>query len=234
MEITVEDRHYPLVPRELLPAEMPRYPNVWFYMAQNLAPAFDDALDILFDLFERCLMYRVSWRAPFEGADGEAARDHWQPYALFNNPLLAHEHSMHLRYFFTPLKEQVFTVVTEKAYRCWAIASSVHFEPGGYVHYLSMETYPELETCPYCGRADKNVDFDDVYEKLRDPLGRELFIEGTINGQRIRDAFGRESIGLRDLAPKADTNFIKHIDTANGYFAPGVNSPQISCVFIRA
>ncbi len=234
MEVTVGNWRYPLIPRNVFPKEMPRYPNVWFFITQRFAPTYKDALKILFQLFDLCLLYRVNWRAPFEGADGEAARDHWQPYANFPNPILAHEHSMHLRYFSTPLRNTLFTVVGDDSYACWAVALSVHFEPGGYVHYLSMATHSELENCPYCGRPDKNIAFDDIYERLRDPLGRELLIEGKIKGQRIKDAFGRESYGLADITNNSDAVFIKRIDTINGYFSKGMNTPQISYVFIHS
>ncbi|MBL7074081.1 hypothetical protein ISS37_02420 [candidate division KSB1 bacterium] len=233
LTIPLEGREYPLIPRVDFPQEMPRYPNVWFYVSKDFAASYDNAVNVVLGLFDKCNMYRVTWRSPLDGADGEVARDHWQPYGGFSNPALFHEHSLHLRYYLKALGDRLFEVKGDRTYSCWAIATSVHFEPGGSVHYLSMEEYPELQTCPFCGRIDKNVAIGDSYEKIRDPLGLEFLLEGKIRGKKIRDAFNRVSQGIRDIGGTEDRKYVERIDVGPGYFSGGINTPRLGCVLIH-
>ena len=231
-EMSIKGWKYPMIPRIDFPQEMPRYPNLWFYVSKDFAATYDDAVHLVLGIFDKCNMYLVTWRPPLEGADGEAARDHWQPYGGFSNPNLFHEHSLHLRYYLKALKDRLMEVKGDRTYSCWAIATSVHFEPGGSVHYLSLEEYPELQACPFCGRIDKNVAISDIYEKIRDPLGLELLLEGKIKGKRIKDAFNRISQGIRDISKTEDGKHITKIDFRPGYFSNGINTPKLGCNLI--
>ena len=152
LTITIGGWEYPMIPKVEFPPNMPRYPNVWFYVSQHLAAVYDDAVSNVLGILEKCGLYGVTWRAPSEGADGEVARDHLQPHDGFSTPLLFHEHSLHLRYYLKALRDESPKVRGDRTYLCWAIATSVHFEPAGRAHYLSLEEYPELQTCPFCGR----------------------------------------------------------------------------------
>lgn len=199
-------------------------------------PSYDDAVNYVLSLFDKCDMYRVTWRPPLEDADGEAARDHWQPYDGFPKPTLFHEHSLHLRYYLKALRDKLLEVKDNNSstYLCWAVATSVHFEPGGSVHYLSMEEYPELQACPLCGNSiNKGVAICDIYEKIRDPLGLELLLEGKIRGKRIKDAFNRISQGIKDISMTEDEKYIRRVDTGAGYFSKGINTPRLGCVLIH-
>ena len=213
LTIPLEGREYPLIPRVDFPQEMPRYPNVWFYVSKDLVASYDDAVNVVLGLFDKCNMYRATWRSPLDGADGEVARDH--------------EHSLHLRYYLKALGDRLLEVKGDRTYPCWAIATSVHFEPGGSVYYLSMEEYPELQACPFCGRIDKNVAIGDIYEKIRDPLGLEFLLEGKIRGKRIRDAFNRMSQGIRDISGTEDRKYVEKIDVGPGYFSGGDKHAEI-------
>lgn len=221
-----------MISRAEFPKDMPRYPNVWFYVSKDFVASYDNAVNVVLSLFDKCGLYRVTWRPPFEGADGEAARDHLQPYDGFSNPALFHEHSVHLRYYLKALRDKLLEVKGDRTYSCWAIATSVHFEPGGSVHYLSLEEYPELQACPFCGsRIDKSVAISDIYEKIRDPLGLEFLMEGKIRGKRIRDAFNRVSSGLIDVSKAKDGEHIKRIDIGPSDFDE-VNTPKLGYILI--
>jgi len=229
LTMSIKGWEYPMISRASFPQEMPRYPNVWFYITKDFIPSYEEAVNYVLSLFDKCDMYRVTWRPPLEGADGEAARDHLQPYDGFSNPALFHEHSLHLRYYLKALRNKLLKVKGDRTYLCWAVATSVHFEPGGSVHYLSMEEYPELQACPFCGRIDKSVPISDIYEKIRDPLGLELLLEGKIRGKRIKDAFKRFSPGLINASKAKDGVYIKRIDIEPSDFDE-VNTPKIGCV----
>ncbi|MDO9575269.1 MAG: hypothetical protein Q7J55_01930 [bacterium] len=232
LTISIKGWEYPMISRGGFPQGMPRYPNVWFYISKDFVASYDDAASYVLSLFDKCDMYRVTWRLPLEGADGEAARDHLQPYDGFSNPALFHEHSLHLRYYFKALRNKLLKVKGDRTYLCWAVATSVHFEPSGSVHYLSMKEYPELQACPFCGKSiNKSVAICDIYEKIRDPLGLELLLEGKIRGKRIKDAFNRVSPGLINASKAKDGEYIKRIDIGPSDFDE-VNTPKLGCVLI--
>ncbi len=222
---------YPMLPKAEFPPDMPRYPNVWFYVSQDLAAAYDDAVSNVLGLLEKCDLYGVTWRAPSEGADGEVSRDHLQPHDGFSTPLLFHEHSLHLRYYLKALRDKPSRVKGDRTYLCWAIATSVHFEPAGRAHYLSLEEYPELQTCPFCGRIGKGIVIAEIYEKIRDPLGLELLLEGKVRSGRVRDAFNRAAQGIGDLSQGEGREHIKRIDIGPGNFDE-VNTARLGCVLI--
>lgn len=209
---------FPLIQQADFPDDMPRYPNAWFYVSQDYAAEYDDAVNVVLGLLEDCGLYEVTWRAPLEGADAETAMDHLQPYAGFDDPGLFHEHSLHLRYYLQALKNRSFEVQGDCIYSCWAIATSVHFEPGGRVHYLSVDDYPDLRTCPLCGSGDEPVARCEIYEKIYDPLGLELLLQGTIRGRKVRDAFGRNGQGLPHLNGAQARECIKRIASKSGDF----------------
>ncbi|MGY4706290.1 hypothetical protein ACVNPS_00845 [Candidatus Bipolaricaulota sp. J31] len=197
--ISAGKRRYPVLPKAAFPEAMPRYPNLWFYVERGRASSYEDAVSTVLALLERCGLYEITWRPPLEGADGEMVRDHLQPHDGFSSPALFHEHALHLRYYLEPLREKLWEVRDDKPSLCWAIAASVHFEPSGRVHYLPLDEYPELMACPFCGPVDEGIPPNEIYERVRDPLGLELLLEGRIRGMRVKDAFRREAHGIRDL-----------------------------------
>ena len=231
LTISVGKWRYPVLPRSEFPEAMPRYPNVWFYVGRDRAITYEDAVSTVLTILERCGLYGVTWRAPLEGADGEAARDHLQPYDGFSTPAFFHEHSLHLRYYLKPLRGKLWNVEGDGFHPCWAIAASVHFEPGGRVHYLPLEEYPELETCPFCGKVDEEVTAAEIYEKVRDPLGLELLLEGKIRGRRIKDAFQREARGIQDLSQTELGLHIRKIETKPTELNE-MNTPKLGFVLI--
>jgi len=230
LAVTMGDWKYPILLREKFPPEMPRYPNLWFYVSQDLAAAYDDAVSNVLGILEKCGLYGITWRAPLEGADGEAARDHLAPYDGFSTPLLFHEHSLHLRYYLNALRDKSLKVRGDRTYLCWAIAASVHFEPGGRAHYLSLEEYPELQTCPFCGRIDESVAIAEIYEKIRDPLGLELILEGRLRGGKARDAFGRTVQGLKDVGVEGGRLRIRTTDVSGDF--PKINTARLGFVLV--
>ena len=116
------------------------------------------------------------------------------------------------------LKNRSFEVQGDCIYSCWAIAASVHFEPGGRVHYLSVDDCPDLRTCPLCGSGDEPVSRSEIYEKVYDPLGLELLLQGTIKSRKVRDAFGRNGMGLPYLDDAQARECINRIASQSGDF----------------
>jgi hypothetical protein len=170
---------------------MPRYPNVWFYVDQTLAPSQKAALDLVARHVRERMRAREDF-GPFDNAeacDFEVRIEHlqpWQPREPREQRPLTHAHAFHLRYYYSALAAQGLDAVTVQTpagprpfYR---IATSVHYE----VEHASP-LHADVEACPFCGRTGEYRDLKgSLVEQVHDPLGLELLLSGTIRGEAIR------------------------------------------------
>jgi len=189
--------------REVFPREMPRYPNVFFFVDERLAlrGQYFRALRFLNGLLEERLGLRDSFfdevgnrnllalvGAPGEGSDWQARIGGLHPYVDPANPALSHLHQLHARFYASPILssgfERVEAEVRDGKRACLLVPASVHYE------VATEETaHPYVDSCPLCGLTgdyafaiDRNS--EDYCLKIHDPLGAEFLLHGTVRGKR--------------------------------------------------
>ena len=84
--------------------------------------------------------------------------------------------------------------------------------------------------CPFCGRIDESVAIAEIYEKIRDPLGLELILEGRLRGEKVRDAFGRTVQGLKDVGVEGGRLRIRITDVSGDF--PKINTVRLGFVLV--
>jgi len=207
-----------LPPRNIFPADMPRYPNLWFFVDPALLPRPEYAYAIRFlvrltetqlglrDTFVREVenpqVVRLLSR-PGEGSDWQARIGPLQFYQDPRNPSLSHSHQLHARFYVSPLianPDFSLAAAPEDGARLFAIPASVHYEVA-----TEEPLHPYVDTCPLCGiTGEYEVPVDrerqDYCLKIHDPLGLEFLLHGKIRGRPVLGADGGRIPAFADLA----------------------------------
>jgi hypothetical protein len=100
---THDDFHLP--PKTIFDKAMPRYPNVWFYVAASLASSQEAAVTLVTSRLRTAMRLREDY-GPFdnpEGCDFEVRLEHLQPWRDRSAPALQHAHAFHMRYYHSAL-----------------------------------------------------------------------------------------------------------------------------------
>jgi len=231
--ISVEEWKYPLIHKADFPEDVPRYPNLWFYVSEDRAATYGEAVRIVEKILRKYGLEEMTRNPQLEGCDRQVSREHLQPYNGFSNPTLNHEHSLHLRCYYKTLRDKLLKLEGDKTYLCWAMATSVHLEPAGKVHYLSFaKEHPDIQNCPICGGEGEFVAVSKIYERIRDPLGLELLLEGKVKGKRIRDVNNWIVKGIRDIGDSDSVNNkIRKIESQPTHI-PEINTKKLGWVLI--
>jgi hypothetical protein len=203
--------------RNIFPAEMPRYPNVWFFVptAVALRHEYGYALRLLDRLLDVRLQLRDSFHddvhnpgllrligGPGEGSDYQARIGPLCPTAD-GTGVPAHTHQVHARFYVSPLVHASLTRVDLSMaggmQECFCIPASVHFEVA-----TEEPSHPYVDACPVCGlTGDYAFSIDprsqDYCLKVHDPLGLELLLHGTIRGVAAAWPDGRPVAALSRL-----------------------------------
>lgn len=219
-----------LPPRDIFPAGMPRYPNVWFFVPTDLAlrGEYHYALRLLDRLLDERLRLRDSFHddvrnpgllrligGPGEDSDYQARIGplaQWDGSGAEGVP--SHAHQLHARFYVSPLvraglAEAVITM-TGGARTCFCIPASVHFEVA-----TEEPTHPYVDACPVCGLTgayafaiDRRS--QDYCLKVHDPLGVELLLHGTVRGVAATWPDGRPAAALGSLGVSPSISFEEH------------------------
>jgi hypothetical protein len=190
-----------LPPRDIFPVEMPRYPNVWFFVPTALAlrgeywyalrmldRILDERLELRDSFFEdvRNPGLRRLIGDPGEGCDYQARIGPLSTWTGDGTGTPVHSHQLHARFYVSPLVRAGLTRVERSmaggTRECFCIPASVHFEAA-----TEEPCHPYVDACPVCGlTGDYAFAIDprsqDYCLKVHDPLGVELLLHGTIRG----------------------------------------------------
>jgi hypothetical protein len=187
--------------REIFPAEMPRYPNLWFlipvgsvlrreygYALRFLERLLDDRMglrDSFYDDVHNPGLLRLIG-APGEGSDFQARIGPVSPWAGLGPAAPAHNHQLHARFYASALfhagLERREISLAGRQRDCFLVPASVHYEVS-----TEEESHPYVDACPACGlTGDYAFPIDrrsqDYCLRVHDPLGIELLLHGTIRG----------------------------------------------------
>ena len=226
-----------LPPRDIFPTEMPRYPNVWFFVPTALAlrNEYPYALRMLDRLLDERLELRDSFYedvrnpglrrlidGPAEGSDYQARIGPLAPWpgdgAGTGHP--AHTHQLHARFYVSPLVREGLTRVSLSlaggTRECFRIPASVHFEVA-----TEEPSHPSVDACPVCGlTGDYAFPIDprsqDYCLKVHDPLGVELLLHGTIRGVAATWPDGRPVPAMSRLGGAPGIAFEEHVPAPYG------------------
>jgi hypothetical protein len=204
--------------RDIFPAAMPRYPNVWFYVPTGLAlrGEYPYALRQLDRLLGDRLELRDSFYDdvrnqdlrrligdPGEGSDYQARIGPLSRWAGDAAGTPAHGHQLHARFYVSPLLRaglaRVSLSMAGSTRECFCIPASVHFEVA-----TEEPCHPYVDACPVCGLTGEyalaiDPHGQDYCLKVHDPLGVELLLHGTIRGVAATWLDGRPSAALDRL-----------------------------------
>jgi hypothetical protein len=215
---------YPLPLKEIFPNSAPRYPNSWFFVEQSLCPSYNEAVKLVLNELEECtgMANDFGYFHNSEGCDAFAQRRGLQPIRLGSEDQRSHDHSMHIRFYLAPLREQLPVIVEGIHY--YQIAASVHYEVDRPRHLHSY-----VDECPLCGCTGEYARYmgashTDKDEKVHDPLGVEILLYGTIRGEKII-AFQ----GVNSLNEKYDLKI-----TTIEPFRDDMNTATLGLVFLKA
>ena len=208
-----------LPPRDVFPVDMPRYPNVWFFVPVALAlrGEYPYALRMLDRLLDERLELRDSFYAdvrnpgllrmiggPGEGSDYQARIGPLSRWEGGSPGVPAHCHQLHARFYVSPLERaglaRVKLSLPGGTRDCCCIPASVHFEVA-----TEEPTHPYVDACPACGLTGDYAfaidrDGPDYCLKVHDPLGVELLLHGTVRGIAATWPDGRPVAALDSLA----------------------------------
>jgi hypothetical protein len=215
-----------LPPRDIFPPQMPRYPNVWFFVPAALAlrGEYAYALRLLDRLLDERLGLRDSFHDdvgnpglrrliddPGEGSDYQARIGPLAPWAGAGASAPAHGHQLHARFYVSPLVRaglsRVKLSLAGGTRDCCCIPASVHFEVA-----TEEPCHPYVDACLLCGlTGDYAFAIDprsqDYCLKVHDPLGVELLLYGTIRGVPAIWPDGRPVAALSRLGGKPGIAF---------------------------
>lgn len=192
---------FQLPAKTIFDAAMPRYPNVWFYVDASLATSYEAAVKLVTDNLRDGMLMR-EYFGPFdnpEGCDYEVRLEHLQPWEVREQRKLQHSHAFHMRYYSRSLAKQNLSEVKLKTAagerRYYRFAASAHYE----VEHTNPN-HADVESCPLCGRTGEYKDqVGNLVERVHDPLGLELVMQGTIRGETIRfEDYGQRIVGSVD------------------------------------
>jgi len=217
-----------LPPRDVFPAGMPRYPNVWFFVPTALAlrGEYHYALRMLDRLLDERLGLRDSFHDDVRnpgllrliGGPGEDS-----DYQARIGPLArwpgaagapAHEHQLHARFYVSPLVRaglaEASVTMASGTRKCFVIPASVHFEVA-----TEEPAHPYVDACPVCGLTGEYafaIDrrSQDYCLKGHDPLGVELLLHGTVRSVAATWPDGRPAAALDSLGECPRISFDEH------------------------
>ena len=193
------ERYFPATwPKELFPADMPRYPNCWFAVRADLPLRREHkgAVTFLTGVLEDYLGYRDDFgkflprfrqEGPDtnEGCDMQARRTDLQDWEQGSR---SHAHQVHLRVYASPLYRSVNGTIRHEGEEYFLVPLSLHYEVP-----TEHPLHPYIDECPFCGMTGEYAlpidrDSNDYCVFIHDPLGLECFIDGKIRGERIVEA----------------------------------------------
>jgi len=211
---------FKLPKKDIISKEIPRYPNIWFYVNSNIVEGYLEAVYLVISsLMKYCNIknnFSYNYRLRHilfngnEGSDAEGRYKDLQPYMDIENPANSHDHQLHVRYYYKNLfnnkSERVKLNISNENITFYRLALSIHYEV-----MTENKNHPFLEFCPICGRAgiyDIDVDKKDldkeICRKIHDPLGVEILINSTIRGSKIYNNRGEQIKFIEKL--KKDCN----------------------------
>jgi len=191
-----------LPPREIFPPDMPRYPNLWFFVDRDLAlrGTPDRALRFLVHILEQQIGLCDTFceeignpnlinmvNKPGEGSDFQARVGPFHSYINSEDPVQSHRHQVHARFYVSALLHENCLLrslqVRERNSEFFLIPASVHYEV-----CTESPLHPYADDCPWCGNTGEYaVPIDrssqDYCVKIHDPLGLELLVHGTVRGK---------------------------------------------------
>ena len=189
---------FELPSKAIFPPEMPRYPNVWFYVDQALVANYQETVRLVTRTVQDAMRLREI-PGPFdnpEGCDSDFRIEHLQPWETREHRALQHSHAFHLRYYHTALE----TKQSHETRLKMPAGENSFFRLGASVHYEVEHTNPnhaDVEICPICGRTGQFGRLKgNLVEMVYDPLGLELLLSGTIRGETVRfEDWKQEPVG---------------------------------------
>ena len=178
---------FQLPAKAVFSSAMPRYPNVWFYIDESLAPSHQAAVKLVTERL-RAAMHLPEFYPPLdspEGCDFEVIIEHLQPWIDPKQREHQHAHAFHMRYYysaFTPELAKVHMSLSGQQRAFYRFAASVHYE----VEHANPN-HADVESCPVCGRTAQYANVKgNLVEQVHDPLGLELLLTGKVRGELVR------------------------------------------------
>lgn len=218
MDIDVEHLQWQLPAKSLFPAQMPRYPNVWFfvdtklalrakyaYAVQLVASILEDKLGMLDTLGPKVQNHNLYHllNTPGEGADFEYRIGPIHYQEIERQYELSHYHQLHGRFYVTSLPEHDAHVIDlgprPRTVQAFALPGCVHYEV-----VTEDQNHPYVDCCPLCGiTGEYDVPIDrstqDYCVKIHDPLGVEYLLYGTIRGSTHIEGADSQTRCIRNL-----------------------------------
>ena len=207
-----------LPPKTVFPKEMPRYPNVWFFVDEKLTlrGRYMHAVHLVVYLLETHLqmcdtfvqgihnhqLYHLL-AEPGEGSDFQARIGPLHHYHDNRSPELSHSHQIHARFYPSALiRAKMCTIecnLLGRARTVFALPASVHYEVA-----TEEPTHPYVDTCTLCGITGEydipiNRSGEDYCVQIHDPLGVEYLLYGTIRGSRFPEDKAQSFSGLSGI-----------------------------------
>jgi hypothetical protein len=205
---------------------LPRYPNVWFYVSTDIAPGYERATQFVIDSMSGYLGVRADAGHAHDilRCDARATIRNLQPYRGYSNHRHNHSHALDIRYYYKLLRanemEQATLEIEGRRREFFRVAAQVRYE-------ASLAHNPP-DDCPVCGRAGDYADVDgDVNRLVRDPLGLELCLHGTVRGRPVSHPSGFPVRGVQAMASDYDLYF-GEFDTQR----PEDETPRVGCVAV--
>lgn len=190
--------HFALPSKSTFPPQMPRYPNLWFYVDKSLAANYAAAVQLVTKGVQNAMQLREI-PGPFdnpEGCDSDFRLEHLQPWETREYRRLQHSHAFHLRYYHSALEAKQSHTTRLKTPR----GENAFFRLAASVHYEVEHTNPnhaDVEICPICGRTGPFAELKgNLVEMVHDPLGLELLLGGTVRSETVRfEDWKQEPVG---------------------------------------
>ncbi len=202
---------------------LPRYPNVWFHVSKSLTPTYEQAVHFVITQVANCLGVRSDAGHAHDvfHCDARALLRNLQPYRGYANHRMNHSHALDIRYYYRWLKanelEETHLEFHGKVRPFYRVAAQVRYE-ASLIHHSP-------DDCPICGRSgDFANSGEDVEREVRDPLGVELCLHGTIRGRPVTHPSGQRILGMKSLAMEYGLYF--------GTIKPADGTPMVGCVAI--
>ncbi len=236
---------FKLPKKDIISKEMPRYPNIWFYVNSNIVDGYSEVIYlVIFNLMKYCNIkndFSENYRLRHilfggnEGSDFEGRCKNLQPYTDLKNPSYSHDHQIHVRYYYRNLainkSEKVNLVINNNNMLFYRLALSVHYEVT-----TENKNHPFVESCPICGRTGiydievdrKNLD-KEICRKIHDPLGVEVLINSTVRGKKIYNPRSEQVKFIDRLKKACDLDI--HISTT---INTEINTPKIGHIVIKS
>ena len=202
----------------IFPKGMPRYPNLWFYIEQDLVlrHEYSYALRFLIKTLENYIGLRDNFIQDIqnqgllqflynsgEGSDFRARVAPLQYYENPDNPSISHWHQLHARFYVKSLKytnnHKVNLEYDGSNHTFFVVSASVHYEVA-----VEEKNHPYVDSCPFCGITGAyNIPInrikDDYCTKIHDPLGLEFILYGKIRDKPVLNDTLKQAYCISDL-----------------------------------